>query len=276
MLATFRTLWFHRLSLVFQLYVVGVRQLGSAFTWQTTSSIIQPFLSFSHSRIIRLISTRRPLYTSKYSKMATSVETPVTLDRESFSTEITLLALKIKPAHCNEYLTSWKSFIFKKPKFRTIYNTSDGQHRLVMLAEQYRNDTALSFAPAELREKHAEHGFGTETFTLKVGYEHLTAEEVLRKLLPSHIVEVPSSFEQAGHIAHMNLREEVLPYKHLIGAVIVDKNPHIRTVVNKIGQIETEFRTFPLEVGSVSLIMTFRLLTSVPLLLMAVGDSWRQ
>jgi hypothetical protein len=46
----------------------------------------------------------------------------------------------------------------------------------------------------------------------------------------------------------MNLRDEVLPYKHLIGQVILDKNPILRTVVNKTGNIETEFRTFPMEV----------------------------
>lgn len=48
-------------------------------------------------------------------------------------------------------------------------------------------------------------------------------------------------------MAHVNLREEVLPYKHIIGQVIIDKNPNIRTVINKVGTIETEFRTFPIE-----------------------------
>ena len=34
----------------------------------------------------------------------------------------------------------------------------------------------------------------------------------------------------------------------MIGQVILDKSTCIRTVVNKIGQIETEYRTFPMEV----------------------------
>ena len=34
----------------------------------------------------------------------------------------------------------------------------------------------------------------------------------------------------------------------LSGRVILDKNSNIRTVVNKMGSIETEFRTFPMEV----------------------------
>lgn len=60
--------------------------------------------------------------------------------------------------------------------------------------------------------------------------------------------------------AHVNLREESLPYRYLVGRVILDKNSHIKTVVNKVGQIETEFRTFPLEViaGDGDMVVTLR------------------
>lgn len=40
----------------------------------------------------------------------------------------------------------------------------------------------------------------------------------VQRLLPEGI-EVPSSFETVGHIAHLNLREELLPHKHTIGQV---------------------------------------------------------
>lgn len=46
-------------------------------------------------------------------------------------------------------------------------------------------------------------------------------DHVLRELLPAEI-EVPSSFETVGHIAHLNLRDQHLPYKHVIGQVILD------------------------------------------------------
>ena len=89
----------------------------------------------------------------------------------------------------------------------------------------------------------------------------------------------PSSFTQTGHIGefsylllhgqcsstgHVNLRDEWLPYKHLIGQVILDvsgfisaalqtslpreKNPQMRTVVNKLNTIHAEYRYFDMEV----------------------------
>jgi len=100
-------------------------------------------------------------------------------------------------------------------------------------------------------------------------YSLLTVDQVLRQIMPTSdndnnnknnngnndnngnpiIEEIPSSFEIAGHIAHVNLREESLPYKYLIGKAILDKNrPKIKMVVNKIGTIENEFRTFPMEI----------------------------
>jgi tRNA (guanine37-N1)-methyltransferase len=69
----------------------------------------------------------------------------------------------------------------------------------------------------------------------------------LQAVLPDG-VEIPSSFESVGHIAHFNLRPPHLPYKHIIGQVCIDKNPSIKTVVTKVKEIENEFRVFDMEV----------------------------
>lgn len=60
-------------------------------------------------------------------------------------------------------------------------------------------------------------------------------------------MEIPSAFEQVGHLIHLNLRDELLPYKYIIGQVLLDKNPSCKTVVNKVGKIDTVFRTFEME-----------------------------
>lgn len=52
-----------------------------------------------------------------------------------------------------------------------------------------------------------------------------------------------------AHTAHLNLRDAYLPYKTLIAKVILDKNAHLTTVINKTDNVGTsnEFRTFTYE-----------------------------
>ncbi len=42
---------------------------------------------------------------------------------------------------------------------------------------------------------------------------------LVQKIVPQDVREVPHAFESVGHIAHLNLRDELLPYKHIIGQV---------------------------------------------------------
>ncbi|GMI40502.1 hypothetical protein TeGR_g14110, partial [Tetraparma gracilis] len=84
---------------------------------------------------------------------------------------------------------------------------------------------------------------------IPTAYAHLSLPSVLRAFLPPHLhAAAPSSFESVGSIAHVNLRPEYLPYKLLIGRALLDKTPAISKVVNKIAEISSQFRTFPMEV----------------------------
>merc|ERR1711934_532999 len=78
-------------------------------------------------------------------------------------------------------------------------------------------------------------------------YDYFSAEEILRQVLPDG-TDVPSSFETVGHIAHLNLRDEQVKYQKIIGEVLLDKNRHLKTVVNKTGSIDNIFRNFHYEV----------------------------
>ncbi|OMO80445.1 hypothetical protein CCACVL1_12950 [Corchorus capsularis] len=93
---------------------------------------------------------------------------------------------------------------------------------------------------------------------LTLFYDYWPMNEVLEALLPDGMI-IPSAFETVGHIAHLNLKDEHLPYKNVIAKVVLDKNkPQIKTVVNKIDAIHNEYRTMQLEVlaGNRSLVTT--------------------
>jgi tRNA (guanine37-N1)-methyltransferase len=83
---------------------------------------------------------------------------------------------------------------------------------------------------------------------VRVEYDALSVAEVLSELLPPD-VQAPTGYESVGHVAHLNLRPEQLPYRALIGQVLLDKlRPAVRTVVHKEGEISSTFRSLPLEV----------------------------
>lgn len=90
-------------------------------------------------------------------------------------------------------------------------------------------------------------------FTLTLTYDDYKMGDILDAVLPElseDDEQNPASFAQVGHIAHVNLREQFLPYKYLVGQVLLDKNPQLKTVINKLHDVGTEsvFRTFPYEV----------------------------
>ena len=92
-------------------------------------------------------------------------------------------------------------------------------------------------------------------------------DDIMHAILPEdEQSELPTGFSIVGHVgmnsksfvapcvgtnstAHLNLRKQYLPYKDLIATVLLDKNPTIRTVINKIDDVgtENEYRTFDYE-----------------------------
>ncbi|KAH9411636.1 Met-10+-like protein [Ordospora pajunii] len=80
---------------------------------------------------------------------------------------------------------------------------------------------------------------------IELNYNYFTYAEVLEKMLPTG-VQVPSSFEIVGSIAHLNLDGQQMDYRHAIGRVIHEKTG--MTVITKVGCISNEFRSFDLEV----------------------------
>jgi len=165
------------------------------------------------------------------------------LDRAAFEQTRPVVAVAVDAASCSEVMHALRPHLLKLRGVKPV--RYDGERRLVLLEAPPPLPAALQPVVQGVAQRV---GGTLEECSVVIGYEHLTATEALRQLLPAH-VEAPSAFEQVGHVAHVNLREEQLPYKALIGRVLLDKNaPKIRTVVNKLASITDEYRVFPMEV----------------------------
>jgi tRNA (guanine37-N1)-methyltransferase len=88
-------------------------------------------------------------------------------------------------------------------------------------------------------------------YDLQLNYDSWDYHDIMTSVLPlEEQGEVPSGFSIVGHVAHLNLRNQYLPYKSLIADVLIDKNPQVKTVINKIDDVgaENPYRTFAYEI----------------------------
>eukprot|EP00742_Colponemidia_sp_Colp-10_P004034 GILJ01004304.1.p1 GENE.GILJ01004304.1~~GILJ01004304.1.p1 ORF type:complete len:487 (+),score=83.35 GILJ01004304.1:91-1461(+) len=176
---------------------------------------------------------------------------PSHFDKSLLTERLPLIALRIEAKRCTEFMDKLKPYLLNKPRMKNIDEDEtqppeERNTKLLLLSENIKS-IALEGLPAELVEFVRSSGAVPVQRDLLLGYEYWSTDHVLKKLLPAGL-EVPSSFETIGHIAHLNLRDQFLSYKHLIGQVIYEKNPHIYTVVNKLNSIHATFRTFDMEV----------------------------
>ncbi|KAK7140370.1 hypothetical protein R3I94_012852 [Phoxinus phoxinus] len=173
------------------------------------------------------------------------------LDRAAFSQTVSVPAIRIPTNVLNKLVKSLKKVALQRPGLKRVVDEhkedGNGEHRLMLL-----DPNSITFTDSfGSEEAEALKAYGVpqeiQRYELKLTYENLKSEEILRAVLPEG-QDVTSGFSRVGHIAHMNLRDHQLPYKKLIGQVIIDKNPGITCVVNKTNTIDSTYRNFQMEV----------------------------
>lgn len=178
----------------------------------------------------------------------------VRLDKSLFSKTLQVVGVRVEAKKIGRVVKALHGHLLNLPRLRNVvpdptnadpYKNSSS--KLILLSEKVRDPATLQPLAPELVEFLRAESLAVVEHAINLDYSYFPVDQVLAKLLPDGL-DIPSSFESVGHIAHLNLRDGHLPYKHVIGQVILDKNPSIRTVVNKTDNIETEFRTFPMEV----------------------------
>ena len=121
---------------------------------------------------------------------------------------------------------------------KNVINEEDGKKRIILSKD-------VKELPKEILEIAPESKI--EEYKVSLNFKNFSLTELLRFYIPEPIV-IPTSFETIGHIAHLNLQEDQLPYKNLIGKAIILKNPQIKTVACKCGPINNVYRNMELEV----------------------------
>lgn len=90
-----------------------------------------------------------------------------------------------------------------------------------------------------------------ESLPIQLDYSDYKFDDIMKAVIPDDLLNENvnvKSYSVIGHIAHFNLRDKILDYKHLIGNVLLDKIPNIKTVVNKINEIDNTYRNFNFEI----------------------------
>jgi len=161
--------------------------------------------------------------------------------------EIPLLGVRVPARACGALAAhpAVKEHVFRSPRTKHIRPDPDGDASFRSLQLGVQNAEQLDdAAQAAIREA------GGELVPLPVvlDWDYWSVDQILRAVLPDELEEgAPSAFSVVGHLVHVNLREEYLAYRYLIGQVILDKTPRARTVVNKLDTIDSEFRVFAME-----------------------------
>ncbi|XP_021903186.1 tRNA (guanine(37)-N1)-methyltransferase 2 [Carica papaya] len=171
------------------------------------------------------------------------------LDESKFDVHLKLLALRIPRELCKLVTRILNGYLLDKPRVKPITEDPTCEKNRYMILSERVGDPDLSEIPEQkLDELRKLCKIEVVPYSLTLGYSYWTADHILKQILPFG-VEIPSSFETIGRVAHLNIHDELLPFKDVIAKVIYDKNyPRIRTVVNKVGTITNEFRVPKFEI----------------------------
>lgn len=136
------------------------------------------------------------------------------LNKEAFKSTFIVPALKIDAVHCNKLRKALCRALVHQAGIKDVAkDPSDQTKRIILLDPKFQ--TANEFTEKEqavIKESNGEF----IQHDLNLTYDHYPADQILNAVMPDEI-EVTKSFETVGHIAHMNLKEDQLPYKHIIG-----------------------------------------------------------
>lgn len=174
--------------------------------------------------------------------------------RAKFDRTVPIAALRVSPKKAvGAVLKRLHGKVYCQRGVRNVADASAAEDAKLILLDPSACDPAATTLPESIASllDGVEGGVSALTLvpghTVQLSHKNFTMPEMLAELLPKNCVAI-SGFEQVGHIAHVNLSADNLPYKFIIGQVLIDCNPSVTLVVNKVDTITSVFREFKMEV----------------------------
>ncbi|PWN21064.1 hypothetical protein BCV69DRAFT_298853 [Microstroma glucosiphilum] len=194
-------------------------------------------------------STSHPVPPARGAHQRKPVEASLAKLKPLFDKKVRVIALRVpaKEVGTIKSQSAVAASTLVVPKLSSVVrdgSIGNAQSRLILLKHASAGEV-----PQDITSLALERGLQLVPHDIAIGYDWYSADEVLSAILPEDDSKgTPTGYTIVGHIAHLNLRDEYLPFRFLIGQVILEKNPStIRTVVNKLDSIDTEFRFFQME-----------------------------
>nr|GMC65286.1 tRNA (guanine(37)-N1)-methyltransferase 2 isoform X1 [Ipomoea batatas]GMC68680.1 tRNA (guanine(37)-N1)-methyltransferase 2 isoform X1 [Ipomoea batatas] len=172
----------------------------------------------------------------------------VELDESKFDVELKLWALRIPREYCNVATRILNGYLLDKPRIKPIVeDPASEKNRMLVLSEKIQNSEVPAQKLADLKGICE---FDVVPYSLTLGYSYWSSGKYSSRVLALFKYFIRQYFVlMTCHIAHLNITDELLPYKDVIAKVIYDKNyPRLQTIVNKIGTITNEFRVPSFEI----------------------------
>uniref|UniRef100_A0A914KMR2 tRNA (guanine(37)-N1)-methyltransferase n=1 Tax=Meloidogyne incognita TaxID=6306 RepID=A0A914KMR2_MELIC len=180
----------------------------------------------------------------------TSVRGMMELEKDKFRKLIEFPSIKIPTKLVNRIvgLSSFNKYRLEcLPRLKTYRNTESENFKRLL----FDPDKLFEIGEEEKEEiigqieKQINSKVEFEKFCYLMEYEDWTTKNCLKAILPENVEF--SGFEQCGHIIHLNLREKLLPFRFVIGRILLDKIQRTRTVINKLDSLTHDYRIMDVE-----------------------------
>lgn len=133
---------------------------------------------------------------------------PDLLSPEKFKKSLETQGLIVPSNEIKQFISTYKSLLLNVKHTKIVYPHEDLSKKIVLI--QPGIDLPEPLTNYEKISK-----------TVELDYSNFSYFQVLKQILPENLT-IPTGFETVGHLAHFNLSDELYPYRHTIGRVLID------------------------------------------------------